>query len=61
MKTTVLYLKTVPAHTKAQFKAYCARRGKTMTEAVVEFMQTCAAEDQESRPVDVTTRRKRRA
>ncbi len=36
-KTTMLI--EVPINVKCQFKAHCARRGKSMTEVLVEMMR----------------------
>lgn len=44
---TVLFIRDVPKDIKAKFKAACAREGKTMTEKVLEFMETTARKDQQ--------------
>jgi len=38
-RTTVLFLKNVPANIKAQFKAVCAKREISMTQAIVNYME----------------------
>lgn len=35
----------VSRHMRDQFKAYCARRGLTMTDAVIEYMRRCVNTD----------------
>ncbi len=37
-KTGVLFIRNLRTHIKDQFKAYCARRGKSMTEMIENFM-----------------------
>jgi len=39
IELTFLYLKSVPLDVKLQFKAWCSRRGKTMTDTIVEMMR----------------------
>lgn len=41
----VLFIRNVPTDLKAFFKAYCARRGITMTEAIIEFMEEKVSKD----------------
>jgi len=36
---TTLYIKDIPVDTKAHFKAYCARRGKSMTQMIISMMR----------------------
>jgi len=38
-RTTVLFLKNVPANIKAKFKAVCAKREISMTQAIVNYME----------------------
>lgn len=37
--TSILYIRGVPFEVKAHFKAYCAKRGKSMTDVIVELMR----------------------
>jgi len=37
--TSILYIKNVPNEIKAQFKAYCARRQISMTDAIIKMMR----------------------
>ena len=37
----VLFLRNIPPDVKAQYKAYCAKRGTNMTEDVVNYMIRC--------------------
>lgn len=45
--TKTILLKNLPAAHKAYFKAYCARRGKTMNGVLLEFIRTCVKEELE--------------
>jgi len=38
-RTSCLYIKNIPANLKSYFKAYCAKREKTMSEIIIEFMK----------------------
>lgn len=38
-KTATLFLRDLPREVKDAFKAHCARRGKSMTETIVQFMR----------------------
>jgi hypothetical protein len=40
-----LYLRGLSPHLKSQFKAHAARRGKSMTEMITEFMLNCVRSD----------------
>jgi len=42
---TTLNIRNVPVDTKAQFKAYCARRGYTMEAAVGALLRKAVAQD----------------
>lgn len=44
-KPAVLFLKDVPGETKNQFKAWCARRGVTMKDAIVKFMRETVSKE----------------
>ena len=37
--TTELYIRGIPVNLKNYFKAYCAKRGKTMSSLIVSFMR----------------------
>jgi antitoxin component of RelBE/YafQ-DinJ toxin-antitoxin module len=45
LRTATVYLRGIRADVKAYFKAYCAKRGMSMTEMVEELMRRCIAED----------------
>ena len=36
---TTMFIKDIPVDTKAHFKAYCARRGKSMTQMIIKLMR----------------------
>jgi len=38
-RVSVLYIRDLPTDVKAQFKAHCAARGKTMREVIIHFMK----------------------
>lgn len=38
-RKATLYITNLPVDVKSQFKAHCARRGKTMTEMITEMMK----------------------
>jgi len=40
-----VFLRNIPRGVKDQFKAYCARRGITMTDKVVELMREAIKKD----------------
>ncbi len=40
-----LYLRKLDCDLRDAFKAYCARRGTTMTRAVEKFMKECARKE----------------
>ena len=42
---TTVHTRDVPVDTKAQFKAYCARRGYTMGAAIIALMRRAAQDD----------------
>ena len=42
---TTSHLRNIPVDVKAQFKAYCARRGYSMQDAVVVIMKKVVAGD----------------
>jgi hypothetical protein len=44
-RTAALMLRHIPRDLRDLFKAYCARRGKAMNEAVIEFMTKCIKEE----------------
>lgn len=44
-KQTTVNIRGVPAPTRDQFKAYCARRGYTMRDALVALMRKAVSED----------------
>lgn len=39
-KHASLYIREIPPETKRRFKAHCAKRGKTMTQIIVDFMKS---------------------
>lgn len=39
LNTVDLFLRSIPRDTRDAFKAYCARRGITMKDRVIELMQ----------------------
>lgn len=44
-KLTTFFFQGVPAAVKNRFKAYCARRGVTMKDKLVDLMTHCIEED----------------
>jgi len=44
-QTTSIYTRNIPLPLKAQFKAYCARRGYTMEGAVMSLLRKAVRED----------------
>jgi len=38
-RTSTLYIRYIPATLKSYFKAYCAKREKTMSDVIVDFMK----------------------
>ena len=44
-RKTSIHTRNVHPDTKAQFKAYCARRGYTMEKAVIALMKKAMRED----------------
>jgi plasmid stability protein len=44
-RNTSIHTRNVPADTKAQFKAFCARRGYTMEAAIIALLRKAARED----------------
>lgn len=44
-RITTVHTRGVPVDAKAQFKAYCARRGYTMGGAVIALMKKAARDD----------------
>ena len=44
-RTTTLNIRNVPIDVKSQFKAYCARHGYTMEEAVITLLKYSARQD----------------
>jgi hypothetical protein len=57
---SVLFFRDIPADLKSQFKAYCARRDKTMTEVIVRLMAECVANDNTVQIRDHAKRKGRR-
>lgn len=45
LRLTTVHTRNVPLDAKAQFKAYCARRGYTMEAAVIALIKKAARED----------------
>jgi hypothetical protein len=43
----ILFFRKVPPNLKAQFKAYCARRGITMQDMLVKLMRNCVLKDEQ--------------
>jgi hypothetical protein len=43
--TTVLFVRRVPKQLKANFKAVCARRNRTMHSALIELMRDAVQRD----------------
>lgn len=41
----ILFIKNIPNDVKAKFKAWCARRELTMTDAIIEYMREMALQD----------------
>ena len=39
-RMAIMFMKNIPANVKAQFKAYCARREISMTQAIVDYMKS---------------------
>ena len=35
----IIYVRLIPDNVKNYFKAYCAKRGKSMSEVLIEFME----------------------
>jgi len=44
-RLTAIYIRPVPVDIKDKFKAYCARRGKFMRDAFIDFMRECIEAD----------------
>lgn len=44
-RLTSIHVRNIPVDTKAQFKAYCARRGYTMEAAVMALMRHAISAD----------------
>lgn len=44
-RTATLYVKNLPVDVKCQFKAHCAKRGKSMVEVVEEMMRAKIKKD----------------
>lgn len=42
-----LFLRNIPAEVRDQFKAYCARRGVSMTRVLVDYMRELIDQDAE--------------
>lgn len=38
-KNTTIYVRGVPVQVKTKFKAYCAKHGLTMTQAIIQLMK----------------------
>lgn len=45
MRKTTVHTRNVPVDVKFQFKAYCAKRGYTMEQAVIELMKKAIYDD----------------
>ena len=45
-----MFLRNIPRGVKDHFKAYCARRGITMTEKIVQLMKETIANDDRLEP-----------
>tara|TARA_R100000808_G_scaffold6960_2_gene20350 strand:- start:3724 stop:3897 length:174 start_codon:yes stop_codon:yes gene_type:complete len=45
-----MFLRNIPRGVKDHFKAYCARRGITMTEKIVQLMKETIAKDDRLEP-----------
>lgn len=39
---TTIFIKNVPRHIKAHFKAHCAKRERNMSEEIIDFMRRAA-------------------
>jgi len=44
-RKTTIHTRNVPVDAKAQFKAYCARRGYTMESAIIAMIKEAATKD----------------
>lgn len=44
--TTVLFIRNVPMHVKDGFKAFCAKRGTSMTKKIIELIQQTVKEEE---------------
>ena len=43
---SIIYIRGIPDELKNQFKAHCAKRGRTMRKAIIQFMKdTIEAKD----------------
>lgn len=51
-KKKAILLKSIPVSVHSLFKAYCARRGKNMSERIREFMRECADKEMQLRSID---------
>ena len=40
-----LLVRKIPREVRDQFKAYCAKRSRSMTELLIEYMYNCAASE----------------
>ena len=55
-KPTTLHTRNVPPNLKAQFKAWCARRGYTMENTIIAMMRKAIDED---KPIPEARHKKR--
>jgi adenylate cyclase len=46
-RTGSVYVRGIPDYVRDQFKCYCNRRRKSMTEVITQFMRDCVDKDNE--------------
>jgi len=52
-ETSVLYIQLIPAHIKSYFKAYCAKREKTMNDIILDFMRSVVLAEQNGQKLKI--------
>lgn len=59
-KRGTLYVRGLTYDTKAAFKAYCVRRGKSMCQIIEKFMQECARKERRAAALKLDKKKARR-
>jgi hypothetical protein len=57
---SVLYIRHIPTSLKSYFKAYCAKREKTMNEVIITYMKEIAYTTPQPSPVTTRTKVKKK-